>query len=192
MEFIAATSRLEEPPLPLPRYPGAASRPAIVERHRERKKHGEYFQSPEGPRPDREMCPRRCTLQVIPPTYRSPPRGILMASLGPCEKQREAFKLQADTLPRTAPRPPPSLALCSPYVFARNFNFNASRCPTQLRTPRCRRCTLIFQKNAHCASFSRSPLPLPPPPSRPSSAPTHSCAFLLSFLVGLLCAPSQK
>lgn len=86
-----------------------------------------------------EMCSRRCTSQVIPPFA----RGILMASLGPCEKQREAFKLQANTpatsllarrptFSRTALARPPPLALCSLYVFARDFNFNASRCPTQL------------------------------------------------------------
>lgn len=70
------------------------------------------------------------------PTYRSP-AGILMASLGPCEKQREAFKLQANTpgplspSPRQSSHPPlPYFAL---YLFARDFNFNASRCPTQLR-----------------------------------------------------------
>lgn len=124
------------------------------------------------------MCSRRCTLQVIPPTYRSP-AGILMASLGPCEKQREAFKLQANTLLRTAPRPP--LARRSHFAlrtFLRAILILTRTAARHSSAPRCRRCTLIFQKNAHCASS-------------PPSAPTQLC-FLALFPPSAFCAHLRK
>lgn len=59
-----------------------------------------------GTRPLIETRSRRL-LQVIPTVA----RGILMASLGPREKQREAFKLRANT-PGLSPRFSLSLSFC--------------------------------------------------------------------------------
>lgn len=53
-----------------------------------------------------EMCSRRRTSQVIPPVA----RGILMVSLGPREKQREAFKLQANTPDNLSPLARPTFS----------------------------------------------------------------------------------
>lgn len=86
-------------------------------------------------------------------TYWSP-AGILMASLGPREKQREAFKLQANT-----PDPLSHPSHSSPPVHRSHFALRTFLRAILILTragarhssaTRCRRCTLIFQKNAHC------------------------------------------
>lgn len=95
-------------------------------------------------------------------TYWSP-AGILMASLGPCEKQREAFKLQADLLlPPAHSSPPLYRSHFALRTFLRAILILTRAAARHSSATRCRRCTLIFQKNAHCVHRPPSHPVVPP------------------------------
>lgn len=110
-----------------------------------------FPKSPEGLPRSRDLPPAMYFAGYS--TYWSP-AGILMASLGPCEKQREAFKLQANT-PDPLTLPPILLLPSTASHFARRTFLRAILILTRAAArhssaTRCRCCTLIFQKNAHC------------------------------------------
>lgn len=107
------------------------------------------------------------------------PNGFLRAVR---KTAREAFKLQANTHPDLtfppAARPPRALTLRPLYVFARDFNFNASRAARHTAPASRYRCLhfnlpeerplcIVLPSSLPCSHLPSFPLPLALPRSSP-------------------------